>query len=416
LKALSNNAIFIMIKKQEAVLMRKISRFLPFLAVAAMMMTSCGGSGNDTPVDPGTDDPSTIYKDKSGYEIDTSKFEADKSLTVYGGCEEPYLKAITSAFAKKFNVTCNYIRLSSGEIETKIKAENGTPSADVLFGGTTDPYNALKNANLLEAYEAQRGSHIKESYFKDPDHCWYGIYKGILGFMYNKNRLAELNVSAPKDWDDLIKPQYKGLVTWSNPDTAGTAKLVINTMVQQKAAGKKTTYKDAENKDVECYDSTNAMAYFKALDGNTVEYTKSGSGASKQVGKGECVVGIGFLHDVLMQINDNGYNNIGIVAPTSGTAFEVGATAILKGAKHPYLAKAFEEFALSPECVELGATNGSYQFLVLDDAKQPQVALDAGLAEIKTMDYDFDDAKVNTGHYVEEFKKNVNSDDRFKTK
>jgi len=385
--------------------MKHVSRLMMLSAamLMAMSLTACG----NTNTDDGGDTTDTIYKDASGYSIDTSTFESDKKLTVYGGCEEPYLKAVTAAFAKKFGVTCNYIRLSSGEIETKIKEENGNPSADVLFGGTTDPYNALKTANLLEKYEAQRASHIKESYFKDSDHYWHGIYKGILGFMYNKKRVSELNLDVPQDWDDLIKDEYKGKITWSNPSTAGTAKLVINTVVQMKAAGKKVGGK---------YDDTAAMEYFKKLDANTVEYTKSGSGASKQVGKGECVIGIGFLHDVIYQMVDQGYDQeIGIVSPSSGTAFEVGATAILKGAKHPNIAKAFEEFALSPECVEMGANNGSYQFLVLDDAKQQQVAINAGLSTIKTIDYDFDDAKINTTNYVQDFLKNVNQDDRFKT-
>jgi iron(III) transport system substrate-binding protein len=103
----------------------------------------------------------------------------------------------------------------------------------------------------------------------------------------------------------------------------------------------------------QCYDDTNAMNYFKSLDANTAEYTKSGSGASKQVGKGECKIGIGFLHDVITQIVDNKYTTIGMAAPSDGTSFEVGATAILKGCKHPELAKKFIDFALTPDCVEL---------------------------------------------------------------
>ena len=34
--------------------------------------------------------------------------------------------------------------------------------------------------------------------------------------------------------DDLTKEEYKGLIMMSNPNTAGTAKLIINTMIQMK--------------------------------------------------------------------------------------------------------------------------------------------------------------------------------------
>ena len=51
------------------------------------------------------------------------------------------------------------------------------------------------------------------------------------------------------------------------------------------------------------------------------------------MGTGECTIGIGFLHDAIYQIVDNGYGNIGMVVPSSGASFEVGATAIFKGAK-----------------------------------------------------------------------------------
>ena len=102
------------------------------------------------------------------------------------------------------------------------------------------------------------------------------------------------------------------------------------------------------------------------------------------------------------------YKTIGRCAPKDGTSFEVGATAIAKGAKNRDLAKKFIDFATSKECVELGATHGSYQFLVLKDAKQPQAAIDAGIDKVTVMNYDFEDAKVNTGHYVSDWKRAVN--------
>ena len=60
--------------------------------------------------------------------------------------------------------------------------------------------------------------------------------------------------------------------------------------------------------------------------------------------------------------------------------------------------------------------NGSYQFLVLDNAQQPAVAAEFGLDPENVMDYDFEDAKNNIKTYVEEVMTALGGgDDRFKT-
>ena len=328
--------------------------------------------------------------------------QAEGELTVYGSCEEEYLAAACEHFQEVFGIKVNYQRLSTGEVQAKIEEEKGNPSADVWFGGTTDPYNVLAKEDLLEPYAAQNASHLLSDMYKDPDGKWYGIYKGILGFMVNTDELARLNLEAPADWQDLLKPEYKGLIWLSNYNTAGTAKLVINTMIQK-------------------YGHDEGIQYLVDLDKNIEVYTKSGSGPSKNVGTGECVIGIGFLHDGITQIVDNGYTNVELVIPSSGTSFEVGATAMFKGATHPNAAKLWIEYALSPECVNLAAQNGSYQFLVIDNATQPEVAMQFGLDPDNVMDYDFEDAKNNIGTYVEEVMNALSADgadtgaDRFKT-
>ncbi len=320
-----------------------------------------------------------------------------ETLVVYGSCEEEYLSAVTAKFQEKTGIETSYQRLSTGEVLTKIAEENGNPSADVWYGGTTDPYNEAALKGLLQPYEAKNADHIIAPQFKDKGNNWFGIYRGVLGFFWNKEEIARLGIEPPKDWDDLLKPEYKGLISFANPNTAGTGKLIVNTMVQLKG-----------------HDA--AMEYFKQLDKNIVQYTKSGSGPSKMVPTGEIVIGIGFLHDVVYQIVDNGYNNIGMTAPASGTSYEIGATAIFKGAKNLDSAKKFIEFALSPECVNLAQKNGSYQFLVLDNAAPVKAALDAGLDKIETMNYDFEDAKVHTAQYVQDFFAVINADDRVKAK
>ncbi|MCR5290267.1 MAG: ABC transporter substrate-binding protein [Treponema sp.] len=325
------------------------------------------------------------------------KKEDAGSLVVYGSCEEEYLSAVCAKFEQTTGIKTSYQRLSTGEVLTKIAEENGNPSGDVWFGGTTDPYNEAAAKGLLLAYNAKNSSHIIAPQFKDKDNQWFGIYRGILGFFWNKDEIKRLGIEPPKDWDDLLKPEYKGLISFANPNTAGTGKLIVNTMVQMK--GRKA-----------------AMEYFKALDKNIAQYTKSGSGPSKLVPTGEVVIGIGFLHDVVYQILDNGYDNLGMTAPASGTSYEIGATAIFKGTKNLNNAYKFIEFALSPDCVNIAQDNGSYQFLVLDNAKPVQAAVDAGLDKIETIKYDFDDAKAHTSEYVEEFFNSIAADDRVKTK
>ena len=309
--------------------------------------------------------------------------QAEGELVVYGSCEEEYLAAVTQHFQELYGIKTTYQRLSTGEVQAKIEEENGNPSADVWFGGTTDPYNVVASEGLLEAVEPENAVHLTSPMYRHADGYWFGIYKGILGFMVNQEELDRMGLEAPQDWADLLKPEYKGLIWLSNYNTAGTAKLVINTMIQK-------------------YGHDEGIQYLVDLDKNIEVYTKSGSGPSKNVGTGECVIGIGFLHDGITQILDNGYDNITLVIPSTGTSFEIGATAMFKGAAHPNAAKLWLEYALSPECVELGAENGSYQFLVLDNAKQPQAAYDFGLDPENVMDYDFADATANIKTYISE--------------
>ena len=378
---------------------------LAMILACALALTACSSGGGTSAPAPAASSAASEAASTAeaggeaaeGMDALIAAAQEEGELVVYGSCEEAYLQAACEHFEELYGIKVQYQRLSTGEVQAKIEEEKGNPSADVWFGGTTDPYNEAARDGLLEPYEAENAKNLSGDMYRDADGNWYGIYKGILGFMVNKDELERLGIDAPQDWQDLLDEKYQGLIWLSNYNTAGTAKLVVNTMIQK-------------------YGHDEGIQYLVDLDKNIEVYTKSGSGPSKNVGTAECVVGIGFLHDGITQIVDNGYGNIDLIIPSSGTSFEVGATAIFQGCAHPNAAKLWIEYALSPECVERAAENESYQFLVLSNAKQPEQAAEFGLDPDNVMDYDFEDAKENTTKYVEEVMEALGGgDDRFQT-
>ena len=363
--------------------------------VAGLGITACKKSDSDAGEKKKSDTNSTDAVGAPEELVKAAKEEG--KLIVYGSCEEEYLNAVCANFKSLYGIDVQAQRLSTGEVAAKIEEENGHPSADVWFGGTTDPYNVSSSKGLLEQYEPKNASHLISDKFKSTNKDWYGIYKGILGILYDKEELQRLKLDVPQDYKDLIDPKYKGLIWSSNYNTAGTAKLIINTVIQK-------------------YGHDQGIQYLVDLDKNIAQYTKSGSGPSKAIGAGECTIGIGMLHDGIYQIVDQEHENVGLQIPSSGASYEVGATAIFKGAAHPNAAKLWIEYALSPACVDLAQKNGSYQFLVIDDAKQPEIATEYGLDPNNVMDYNFEDAKKNTEQYVKDVMQALGGgDSRFKT-
>ncbi len=363
--------------------------------VAGLGITACKKSDSDAGEKKESDTNSTDAVGAPEELVKAAKEEG--KLIVYGSCEEEYLNAVCANFKSLYGIDVQAQRLSTGEVAAKIEEENGHPSADVWFGGTTDPYNVSSSKGLLEQYEPKNASHLISDKFKSTNKDWYGIYKGILGILYDKEELQRLKLDVPQDYKDLIDPKYKGLIWSSNYNTAGTAKLIINTVIQK-------------------YGHDQGIQYLVDLDKNIAQYTKSGSGPSKAIGAGECTIGIGMLHDGIYQIVDQEHENVGLQIPSSGASYEVGATAIFKGAAHPNAAKLWIEYALSPACVDLAQKNGSYQFLVIDNAKQPEIATEYGLDPNNVMDYNFEDAKKNTEQYVKDVMEALGGgDSRFKT-
>jgi putative spermidine/putrescine transport system substrate-binding protein len=119
--------------------------------------------------------------------------------------------ALIDSFKKKHGLKVNELNPDAGsgdEIEA-IKANKGNkgPQApDVIDVGLSFGPSAKKEG-LLQPYKVATWDTIPAAQ-KDPEGYWYGDYYGVLAFEVN----ADIVKTMPRDWPDLLKPEYKNSV------------------------------------------------------------------------------------------------------------------------------------------------------------------------------------------------------------
>ena len=322
-------------------------------------------------------------------EVDWRAYEGSE-LMVYVGCDEEHGAAVVKAFEEKTGIKTSYIRLSGNDCYTRILEERENPQADLWYGGTWDPYIAAANDGLLDAYEDCQHAPYKSENYGVGEPYWFGIYSGYIGFICDMDALEEAGLEAPTCWADLEKPEYKDMIVMANPGATGTGVMTASILFQ-------------------LYGEEKALEMISAIDPNVVTYVKTGSGTSAMVSTGEAAIGVGFLHTGLMYI-DEGYDNIKLIAPTDGTGYEVGGTAIIEGCKHLDEAKLFIQFAMTPECQEIGQTVGALQFLTVEGAKDPESAQSIIDMGVNLIDYDSKWTGENKNHIIEAWTSAINAD------
>lgn len=255
--------------------------------------------------------------------LPTALFAAE--LNVYASMPEKYATQVLQEFTKDTGIKANLLRLSAGEVLTRLKLEAKNPQVDVLLGGPADYLEKAKTLGLLVPYKAKDAEKINPD-FKDPQYYWTGIGIMPLAFITNKGFLEKNKIQAPTAWSDLLKPQYQNGLILADPRTSGTATERLFTL----------------NK---IYGREGSVDFQKQLHKNVQMYTKSGAWPALRVGDGLAASAIVYLPDAL-DIVQLGHPVV-ISYPKEGVTFGVEAVAKVKGAKHPKEADQFLDWAVS---------------------------------------------------------------------
>lgn len=110
-------------------------------------------------------------------------------------------------------------------------------------------------------------------------------YRNGGAIIVNPAVLEKHGLEAPTCYDDLLKPEYKDLISMPNPASSGTGYMFLLTMVN-------TRGEEA------------AFAYFDKLAENVVQFTSSGSGPVNALIQGEVAIGLGITGTAVTAINN----------------------------------------------------------------------------------------------------------------
>ena len=232
------------------------------------------------------------------------------------------------AFTKATGIKVQYVEAGSGGVVERVAKEASNPQADVLV--TLPPFIQKAAADgLLQPYTPAGADQIAAEQ-KDPNGNYVALVNNYMSFIYNASTLGD----APKTFDDLLDPKFKGKIQYSTPGQAGDGTAVMIELIHAFGG------KDA------------AFAYFKKLQDNNVGPSSSTGKLTALVNKGELFVANGDLQMNMAQMADN--PNIRIFWPagpdgkrsTFALPYYVG---LVKGAPNADNGKKLIDFLLSKD-------------------------------------------------------------------
>src|SRR5207248_867290 len=296
---------------------------------------------------------------------------AQGQLNLY--CSSPntaWCQGMAVGFERASGTKVAVIQKATGEMLAQIKAERANPRGDIWWAGAADSYLQAAEEGLLEEYRSARVAELYPWAARISDmskNRVSGVYGGIIALGYNSELMAKRSLPIPKCWKDLANPVYKGEIMLGNPNSSGTAYLMLATLVQ-------------------VFGEDDAFKYLAEVHKNVNQYARSGIGPMTAVTRGETALGSTVLHGVINEIV-RGFP-VEPVLPCEGVGYEVGSIAIIKGTHNVDVARKFVDSSLSVDGQKIGLDVKEYAIRTNQSVPlPPQVP---ALSEIKVIDYDFE--------------------------
>ena len=113
-------------------------------------------------------------------------------------------------------ITMPFDNKNSGQTLTQLIAERDNPVADIAYYGVTTGIKAAEEG-VVQGYKPTGFEDIPEG-LRDPEGRWFTTHQGTLGLFVNVDALDGAPV--PACFEDLVRPEYRGMVGYLDPSSA----------------------------------------------------------------------------------------------------------------------------------------------------------------------------------------------------
>lgn len=343
------------------------------VASGATFLAGCGSSS------PSTQDVATqmaTINKSSGDAREQALYKQAKkegAVTWYTGLiPEQIVVPIKKAFEAKYpGIKLSYYREGSTEIASKIllEAKSRSPKSDVFDGAHAGV--ALKAAGASQPYISPYAAKLPGS-LKDPDGYWTAVNLYVKGIAYNtdKIKLSE----APKSFEDLLNPKFKGKIAWTPESTGGPDFLgnVIHTLGKAKA---------------ETFAAGLAKQHVKTTDVSSKELADA-------VVAGQYPIALQvFNNHVALDRKQGGHIAF---SPLDAASEELNPIGLTAGDPHPFAGRLLIDFLLSPEGQKLFRDNDYIPASPAVHASDPSLDPRSGRFKVDLLSPDTIDKEANT--------------------
>ncbi len=144
-----------------------------------------------------------------------------RALTVMTHDSFAVSQEVIEEFETEYHVTVKFIEAGdTGTAVNKAVLSKNAPLADVFYGVDNTFLSRALNGDIFEPYDSPALADIPSQFILDPQNRAIPVDYGDVCLNYEVSYFEERDLPPPDNLEDLLKPEYKGLLVVENPATS----------------------------------------------------------------------------------------------------------------------------------------------------------------------------------------------------